>query len=213
MKLMPAPQMQAMLLAAAMSALIAGPALSAQGADPTWPCIQRKVPSLSLGQVWTGAELPPSAAGWSKDSAVSALVRDISARRMPIAEAEAAIQGFAKAQASDQRGARMAMLAQGLFDHMNAERADVIAGIARYAQNQLAMAARLRAEGSKFAELRADPNASADAITARTEQMALETRIFEERVQSLTYVCEVPTFIEQRLYALSKAIAKTMAGP
>ena len=201
------------LALAALPVLIAAPAFGAQGADPTWPCIQRKVPSLSLGQVWAGPDLPPSAAGWSNDTAVSALVRDISARRMPIAEAEAAIQGFARSQAADQRGARLAMLAQGLFDHMNAERADVIAGIARYAQNQLAMAARLRAEGAKFAELRADPNASADAITSRTEQMALEMRIFEERVQSLTYVCEVPTFIEQRLYGLSKAIANAMAGP
>jgi hypothetical protein len=204
---------QLLLAATALSALIAGPAFGAQGADPTWPCIQRKVPSLSLGQVWTGAELPPSAAGWSKDSAVSALVRDISARRMPVAEAEAAIAGFAKAQTSGEREARLAMLAQGLFDHMNAERADVIAGIGRYAGNQLAMAARLRAEGSKFAELRANPDADANEIITRTEQITLETRIFEERVQSLTYVCEVPTFIEQRLYALSKAIAKTMAGP
>jgi hypothetical protein len=205
--------LELLLAAAAMSAMITGPAFSAQGADPTWPCIQRKVPSLSLGQVWTGPELPPSAASWSKDSAVSALVRDISARRMPIAEAEAAIQSFTRAQSADQRGARMAMLAQGLFDHMNAERADVIAGIARYAKNQLAMAARLRAEGTKFAELRANPDADANEIITRTEQIALETRIFEERVQSLTYVCEVPTFIEQRLYSLAKAIAKTMAGP
>jgi hypothetical protein len=204
--------MSELLLAAAMTALTAGPVMGAQGADPTWPCIQRKVPSLSLGQVWNGPELPPSAEGWSKDATVSALVRDISARRLPIAEAEASIQSFARAQSAEQRGAHLAMLAMGLFDHMNAERADVIAGIGRYAQNQLAMAARLRAEGSKFAALRADPNASADAITAGTEQMALETRIFEERVQSLTYVCEVPTFIEQRLYALSKTIAAAMTG-
>jgi hypothetical protein len=198
---------------AAMSVLIAGPVLSAQNTDPTWPCVQRKVPSLSLGQVWNGPELPKSAADWSKDSAISALVREVSARRMPLAEAEDAILSFARGQPADQRNVRMAMLAQGLFDHMNAERADVISGIARYAQNQLAMAARLRAEGAKFAELRANPDADANEIITRTEQMALETRIFDERVQSLTYVCEVPTFIEQRLYSLAKTIAKTMAGP
>lgn len=201
------------LAAPALSALMAGPVLAAQNTDPTWPCIQRKVPSLSLGQVWNGPELPPAAAEWAKDPAVSGLVRAVAARRMPVAEAESAILSFSRGQPAGQRGASLAMLAQGLFDHMNAERADVIAGIARYARNQLAMAARLRAEGSKFAKLRADPNASANEIITRTEQLALETRIFEERVQSLTFVCEVPTMIEQRLYSLSKTIAKTMAAP
>jgi hypothetical protein len=190
--------------------VLAGPVLGAQNADPTWPCVQRKVPTLSLGQVWNGAELPQSAADWPNDAAVSALVREISARRVPVAEAEDAILRFARAQAADQRIPRMAMLAQGVFDHMNAERSQVISGIGRYAQNQLAMAARLRSEGSKLAELRAKADANADEINTRTEQMSLETRIFDERVQSLTYVCEVPTLIEQRLYALVKIIAATM---
>jgi hypothetical protein len=211
--MMPMPRLLHTLALSALSALTAWPVSGAQNTDPTWPCVQRKVPTLSLGQVWNGPELPQSAAGWSNDPAVSALVRKLSARRMPLVDAEQAIMDFAKAQSGDQRNVRMAMLAQGLFDHMNAERADVIAGIARYAKNQLAMAARLRAEGTKFAELRANPDADANEIITRTEQIALETRIFEERVQSLTYVCEVPTFIEQRLYSLAKIIGKAMHAP
>ena len=35
-----------------------------QGADPDWPCIQRKVPELSLAQIWNGPELPASAKDW-----------------------------------------------------------------------------------------------------------------------------------------------------
>jgi hypothetical protein len=197
----------------ALAAFAAGEAQGAQNTDPTWPCMQPKVPVLSLAQIWNGPELPQSAAGWPDDPAVSALVRDISARRMPISEAGNAIRNFAGSQSSGQLESRMAMLAQGLFDHMNAERSQVISGIARYAQNQLRMAARLREEATKFAELRGKPDADAAEITLRTEQMALETRIFEERVQSLTYVCEVPTLIEQRLYALSKIIAAAMPKP
>ena len=49
-------------------------------------------------------------------------------------------------------------------------------------------------------------------MAMRTERLTWETRIFEERVQSLTYVCEVPTLIEQRLYALAKTISEVMAG-
>jgi hypothetical protein len=210
---MPMQSLLGALAFSTMSTLFAGPAVGAQNVDPTWPCVQRKVPTLSLGQVWNGPELPQSAADWSKDPAVSALVRELSARRMLVAEAEDAIKTFAKGLSGAQRHKRMAMLAQGLFDHMNTERGHVISGIARYAKNQLAMAARLRAEATKFAELRANPDADANEIVTRTEQMDLQTRIFDERVQSLTYVCEVPTLIEQRLYSLSKTIAKTMAEP
>ncbi len=206
-------RMLSLLKALAISSLLAGPVMGAQNTDLTWPCIQRKVPTLSLGQVWNGPELPPTSAGWADDAAVSALVREVAARRMPIADAEKAIQSFAKGQPAGQRNAKLAMLAQGLFDHMNAERGHVISGIARYAQNQLTMAARLRAEGSKLGELRVKPDANANDIITRTEQMAMEIRVFEERVKSLTYVCEVPTFIEQRLYSLAKSIAKVMAEP
>ena len=209
----PLPKLRRAFAAAAMSVWFAGQAHGAQNTDPTWPCIQRKVPELSLGQVWNGPDLPPSAADWSKDPAVSTLVRDVAARRKPVAEAEKAILIFAKGQPAGQRAASMAMLAQGLFDHMNAERADVISGIGRYAKNQLAMAARLRAAASELGKLRAKPDADANELITRTEQMALETRIFDERVQALTYICEVPTLIEQRLYSLSKTIAKTMAAP
>lgn len=30
----------------------AAPGRAADAADPDWPCIQRRVPHLSLGQVW-----------------------------------------------------------------------------------------------------------------------------------------------------------------
>jgi hypothetical protein len=202
----------AALAVSANTAFFSESVIAAQNTDPTWPCVQRKVPSLSLGQVWNGPELPSTAANWQKDAIVSDLVRSLAARRMPVAEAEEAIRSFAKGLSGAERQERMAMLAQGLFDHMNAERGNVISGIARYAKNQLALAARLRLAASKLGELRLKPDADANDIVTRTEQMALETRIFEERVKALTYVCEVPTLIEQRLYTLSKAAAKEMSG-
>ena len=154
-------QMRRLLEAFALSALyvmMGGQVRGAQQPDPTWPCIQRKVPTLSLSQVWNGPELPDSAVSWSEESGISALVRELSARRMPLADAENTIVKFANSRSGTERSMELAMLAQGLFDHMNAERASVISGIARYAENQLAMAARLRAEASRLAELRAQPD-------------------------------------------------------
>lgn len=190
----------------------ASPALAATNTDPDWPCIQRKVPELSLGQIWNGPELPQSAKNWAQDSEIPALVKELAARRVPIADAQSQIREFATGLPADQKNARMTMLVQGLFDYMNGERSQVISGIARYARNQLELAARLRKEASELDAMRAKPDADANEIALRTDRLTWETRVFEERVQSLTYVCEVPTLIEQRLYALAKAISEVLSS-
>ncbi|OAP39783.1 hypothetical protein AU381_09505 [Sinorhizobium glycinis] len=196
--------------AAAVAAIVAWPALAAQGDDPDWPCIQRKVPELSLGQIWTGAELPPTAADWSKDAAISQLVTDLSARRLPLPEAQQKIRAFAESLSEGEREQRMTMLVQGLFDHMNRERSDVVAGIARYAHAQRDMAAVLRQEASAVDTLRAKPGADPQELARRNDRLVFQTRVFQERAQSLSFVCEVPTLIEQRLYALARSIAETL---
>ncbi|MER8826532.1 hypothetical protein NKH73_10990 [Mesorhizobium sp. M0938] len=198
----------------AVAAMLA-PSMNAKAAannDPDWPCIQRKVPQLSLGQIWNGPELPPAAKDLSKDPAVSALVAEVAARRLPITEAQKKIRDFAAALPAEQLAPKMAMLVQGMFDHMDTERSHVISGIARYAHKQLEMAAALRKEASDVDALREKPGADPDEVERRTEQLKFATRIFNERVQSLTYVCEVPTIIEQRLYQLSKVVSETLAA-
>jgi len=182
----------------------------AAGSDPDWPCVQRKVPELSLGQIWNGPELPPTAAHWADNEDVAALIEEVSARRVPIAKAQGEIRDFAGTLQPGAAMETLAMLAQGLFDHMNVERSEVISGIGRYARKQAEIAAELRKEASELDALRATTDASATEITDRTDRLNWQTRVFEERVQSLTYVCEVPTLIEQRLFALSKTIAELM---
>ena len=195
-----------MLLAAS------GTALAASNKDPDWPCIQRKVPELSFGQIWNGPELPASAKDWSKDGRISGLVEELAARRLPVDDAQKQIKEFAAGLPADRAKDQLAMLVQGLFDHMDHERSEVISGIGRYAHNQLELAARLRKEASEVDALRGKPDADINEIAARTDRLTWETRVFEERVQSLTYVCEVPTLIEQRLYALAKTVNEVMKG-
>lgn len=198
------------LVAAAM--LVPSAGASAANADPDWPCVQRKVPQLSLGQVWNGPDIPAAAKDWSEDPAVSALVEEVTARRLPIADAQKKIRDFAASLPAGQLAPKMAMLEQGMFDHMDAERSHVISGISRYAHRQLEMAAGLRKEASDVDALRAKPDADQDEVERRTDQLNFATRIFNERAQSLTYVCDVPTIIEQRLYQLSKTVSETL-GP
>ena len=185
---------------------------AASGQDPDWPCVQRKVPELSLAQIWTGPELPGAARQWAGDKEIAGLVAELSARRVPLVEAQDHIHEFGKSLPADQADARLLTLVEGLFDHMNAERSQIMSGIQRYARKQRALAAELRKEGSELDALRAKSGADPEEIDRRTERLTWDTRIFDERVQSLTYVCEVPTLIEQRLYALAKTVAEAMGA-
>ncbi|MCA1493944.1 hypothetical protein I6F11_23870 [Ensifer sp. NBAIM29] len=196
--------------AAAVAAIFPPSALAAQGDDPDWPCIQRKVPTLSLGQVWAGSELPQPAADWSSDAAVAAFVAELAARRMPLPQAQQKIGEYAEGLPKDERERRMYMLAQGLFDRLNRERSEVIAGIARYAHRQRDNAQFLRQEASAVDTLRAEADADQNELELRSNRLALQTRIFQERARSLSYVCEVPTLIEQRLFALIRTISKIL---
>ena len=84
-------------------------------------------------------------------------------------------------------------------------------GIARYAQGQRRMAERIRDEADKISQVKDAPSAS-DATELPKDQSDLETkfawdrRIFQERSQSLTYVCEVPQLLEQRLGDIARMI-------
>lgn len=204
------PRLSRILSAAALAAALCSPAPAAMNTDPDWPCIQRKVPEISLGQVWNGPELPQTARDWHKDPEVAELVEEVAARRVPLAEAQQEIRDFAASFEQGQRADKLLKLMQGLFDHMNAERSQVISGIGRYARSQIGLAAALRKEASQVDALRNKPGADPNEVMMRSDRLAFQTRIFEERVQALTFVCEVPTLIEQRLYQLAKTIAEEL---
>ena len=178
--------------------------------DPSWPCIQRKVPELSVGQVWSGPDIPEAAKNWNADTKINELVAELAPRRNPLDVAQKQIVEYATSLPKEQLNDKLFQLFQGLFETLNREREQVVAGISRYAAKQRDLAADLRKEASAVDAMRAKPDTDPEELDRRDEQLKWETRIFEERVQSLTYVCEVPTIIEQRLYGLSKTIGQSM---
>ncbi|UXN67621.1 hypothetical protein N8E89_27175 (plasmid) [Phyllobacterium sp. A18/5-2] len=178
--------------------------------DPSWPCIQRKVPELSVGQVWSGPDIPEAAKSWNADTKINELVAELAPRRTPLDVAQKQIVEYATSLPKEQLNDKLFQLFQGLFETLNREREQVVAGISRYAAKQRDLAADLRKEASAVDAMRAKPDTDPEELDRRDEQLKWETRIFEERVQSLTYVCEVPTIIEQRLYGLSKTIGQSM---
>lgn len=177
--------------------VLAGPAFGAV-ATPDWPCVQRKQPSLSLGQMWTGPE-PVT----SQDPDLRALAEALAQRRLPIEDAEAKIADFA-AGADD---ARLAALMAAVLAQINPDRDALIAGISRYGHAQVALAQRIEERRAKVAGLEAAPHPDFDAIDAEEKALDLDRRVFEDRAASLTYVCETPVILEQRAFALARAIA------
>jgi hypothetical protein len=182
-------------------------------AEEGWPCVQRKVPVISLGAVWAGPEIDADSRDWQSDSDVRELVNTLALRRTPIEEAEAKIADFGKAHEAE-KGAKLSAVFTGLFQRASSERRQIIDGIERYQKRQEALADKIRANSHDLAVLLQKQDASEAEKTKSTElrnQLDWDTRIFEDREQSLTAVCEAPTLIEQRLFALSRAIQGAMS--
>ncbi|KQP51390.1 hypothetical protein ASG40_14105 [Methylobacterium sp. Leaf399] len=190
-------------------ALLAAPAGAQPKSDPDWPCVQRKVTTLSPGTVWTGPDIA-EAGPWGDDFEAAALAQKIASRRTELSQVDPLLDDFA-AKAGDEKAKRLTRVFAGVFEVVNGERARVMGGITRYAQGQRRMAERIRDEADKISATKDGPSAS-DAREIPKEaselenQFAWDRRIFTERSQSLAYVCEVPTLLEQRLGEIARKI-------
>ncbi|WP_370576442.1 MULTISPECIES: hypothetical protein [unclassified Paracoccus (in: a-proteobacteria)] len=182
-----------------LAALAAAPA-HAFTPTPDWPCVQARQPHLSLGQVWTG---PPPHEAARETPEIAALAERLAQRRMPVEEATAAIDAFAQGKDAE----TLAMLMQAVFQRIDAQRSAIMGGISRYGHRQVALAERVEARRTRMTELQAAEPPDFDAIDAEEEALDWDMRVFTDRQQSLTYVCETPVILEQRLFALGRAIA------
>ncbi|WP_323009427.1 hypothetical protein [Paracoccus sp. (in: a-proteobacteria)] len=183
--------------------LLAAPAAHAEnGTDPDWPCVQRKQPHLSLGQMWSGPEPDEAARELARKPEIAALADRLEQRRLPLADAEAEIADFAKGADNEQLTALMV----AIFDRVEPHRAALIAGIARYGHKQVDLAQRIEDHRGKMEEMQKAEAPDFDAIDAEEERLDWDMRIFQDRQQALTYVCETPVILEQRVFALARAV-------
>jgi hypothetical protein len=68
------------------------------------------------------------------------------------------------------------------------------------------MAEEIREKTRKMREMQDMPNADQTQNDELASQLSWQTRIFEDRRKSTSYVCDVPVLIEKRLFDLGKAI-------
>jgi len=183
--------------------------LAADPRYPDWPCAQAKVPEISLAAVWAGPPLDDVADKWKDDAKVSALVPRLAARRTPLDEAQKAITEFLSDSAIQKSEAGKLLFA-GLFDTLNAQRSSVMNGLERVTRKQREAADKIRTDTLALQALQHAPTPDQAKIDELGNQLVWETRIFEDRRRVIKFVCEVPTAIDQRLFALGRVIQQEM---
>lgn len=187
---------------------IAGPVDRSLAADPRypdWPCAQAKVPEISVAAVWAGPPLGDAASKWKDDAKVSALVPKLTARRTPLEQAQKDITEFL-ADSPQEKTERGKLLFAGLFDSLNAQRSSVMMGLERVTRKQREAAEKIRSDTMALQSLQDAPSKDQAKIDEMSNQLVWETRIFDDRRQVIKFVCEVPTAIDQRLFALARDI-------
>jgi hypothetical protein len=178
-----------------------------------WPCVQGKVESISVGQIWDGPPIE-GIKGWYREKDVSDLIEVLASRRVPVEDGENAIKAFAEAQPQDKRDEKLTLLFAGLFDKFSSQRRAVMGGILKYQKSQKERALELERQSTEIGKLEAKlpPGINEDTpeLAAVREKFNWAQRIFQERQSSMPLACELPVLIEERLYAFSRAIRANM---
>jgi hypothetical protein len=131
----------------------------------------------------------------------------VAARRTSIDQAEAAIADYADDLSPDARAERLGLLFEGVLELINDERSGTIDSIKTYARNQRQLAERIAQENRRLDRLERDKtsDSQAEAAELRSERnWAL--RIYDDRNRVLRQVCDQPVQLEQRAFALARAI-------
>lgn len=210
-------------------ALLLGPAVLAQAPETTiegkqeseappldttkeWPCVQRRVETLSVGQIWDGPSVE-GVSGWFRDPKLVELIEALSSRRVQVEKAEAAIKAYAESLPEGERDKQLTLLFAGLFEKVSGQRRTVMGGIVKYQKSQIERSKELERQTSEIARLQDEASSNESAakeLAAAEEKFNWAQRIFQERQSSIPLACELPVLIEERLYALTRSIRENM---
>jgi hypothetical protein len=180
-------------------------AAAADARYPDWPCVQAKVPELSIAAVWDGPSTEQAQKVWRDDPTIGNLVARLAARRIPIAEAQKNIEDFLAA-AGAAKAERGVLLFAGLFETLNHQRSEVMNGLERLQRRQKELADRIKAQVASLRELQDKSEQDQAKIDELNSGVEWSTRIYDDRRKSVSYACEVPVIIERRLFALGRTI-------
>ncbi|ABQ37888.1 hypothetical protein [Bradyrhizobium sp. BTAi1] len=200
---------RAVLAGIVLMAASAAPALGADPRYPDWPCPQAKVPEISIAAVWSGPAIDDVGTNWKDDAKIAELVAKLAARRIPLEQAQKDISDFLTGTA-EEKTRKGKLLFAGLFDTLNAQRTSVMNGLERVMRKQREAVEKVRGDTIALQEMQSSATRDEAKIEELGNQLNWETRIFEDRRRVMKFVCEVPTAIDQRLFALAREIQQDM---
>ena len=193
----------------ALAACLSQPAFALDPRYPDWPCQQLKVPGISVASVWAGPSIDGNDKVESSDPKQAEIVSRLVARRTPMEDARKLIAEFVVGT-SDEKQQRATSLFAALYSRLNAQRDEVMNGIERFSRKQKTMAEQIRDETQQMRELQDKANVDQAQSDELANRLSWQTRIFEDRRKSTSYVCDVPVLIEKRLFDLSSAIQNAL---
>ncbi len=196
-------------VAVAMAACVTQPAFALDPRYPDWPCQQLKVPEISIASVWTGPSIEAIDKTKPADPKEAELVSRLAARRTPIEDARKLIADYVVGT-NEEKQQKAKTLFAALYSTLNAQRDQVMNGIERFSRKQKAMAEEIREKTRKMREMQDMPNTDQTQNDEFASQLSWQTRIFEDRRKSTSYVCDVPVLIEKRLFDLGNAIQNSL---
>lgn len=176
---------------------------------PDWPCVQRLIPELAWGTIWTGPSPEALERAWWDDEEVGRVVRFATAQETPRDKALQRVRDFVAQVASQpeaDREERLTLLFAGLFERFNRERSRVIERIRSASRSQVARLDRLSELIDGLEAQRASSEASGADIEKLRQELHWEQRTFEKRQQLLPVLCEKPALLEEELSRMVRVI-------
>ncbi len=199
---------------AALAAVLAmvslpGAVRAADFADPSWPCVQRKVENLSVGLMWP-APIPEGKLTGEVAGDASDLAQRFALRKLTLEEVRPAMDAFVEKHGRDP--ALLGQVFRESFERLARTRRAIMKGIGAYSLSQIALADRIEKARDEMDTLMQAAEPDYDRVDALEEQIDWDERIYNERRQSLTYVCETPVLLEKRLYAIAQMLQSASEG-
>ncbi|WP_298976803.1 hypothetical protein [uncultured Roseobacter sp.] len=196
----------------AILAALTGLALPAQAADfsdPTWPCVQRKVETLSLGLMWPNPVDPdaePASDALRAD--IADLAGYLSLRRVELDSLQPRIDTFAETYNGDAEA--LGMVFASVFDTLSKRRTRIITGIGDFSLSQIALADKIDLARAEMDTILANSEPDFDRVDLLEEQLDWDQVIYTDRQRNISYLCETPTLLERRLFSIAQMLQQAV---
>ena len=159
---------------------VSAPAQAADFSDPTWPCVQRKVGSLSLGLMWPYPVDPQKAEeNETLRADVTELAGYLSLRRVELETLQPRVDAFAATYKGD--AAALGLVFESVFNTLSKRRTRIISGIEDFSLSQIALAEKIDSNRAEMDAILVADNPDFDRVDMLEERLDWDQIIYTDR--------------------------------